>query len=288
MLKSDRAVVKVSQEQLPTDIQLGYSVLPEPGSEPSAQLMRHWIQTCDETHQCMAAVVNSGLPKRLLTTDYHLERGVRLCSTADMRPDVRYTALSFVWGTVNMDQDRTVRENLARYEQAIDYGKLSKTFRDAIEITHRLGIKYLWIDSLCIVQDLLREELSEIAQMGDIFSNAYCVLIASSAMNISEGLFKPRSERAVVPLKQHNGVPISICNFIDDFQKDVDATQHSFRGWTYQERVLARRTIFFTSTQTYWQCGEGIRCETLTKLHKYVAFKILITYTSAFSKLYRC
>ena len=112
--------------------------------------------------------------------------------------------------------------------------------------------------------------MEESGQIEKIFSNAYCVLAASSALDVTEGFITPRRQRLAVPLEDFNGMPISACELIDDFQRDVDASPLSSRGWAFQERVLARRIIFFTSTQMYWQCGEGIHCESLMKLHKYV------------------
>jgi hypothetical protein len=61
---------------------------------------------------------------------------------------------------------------------------------------------------------------------------------------------------------------IYACIDIDDFHKDVELSRLNTRGWVLQERALSRRTIFFTSTQVYWECGAGIHCETLTRLEK--------------------
>jgi hypothetical protein len=59
-----------------------------------------------------------------------------------------------------------------------------------------------------------------------------------------------------------------ICEAIDDFAHDVESSSLSKRGWVYQERALSRRTIHFAGTQVYWECGQGIRCETMTKMFK--------------------
>jgi len=216
----------------------------------------------------MSVTTESELPRRLLSTNYQAKGGLRLCTTDKMDPRVRYTTLSYVWGKVNIE--RTTQKSLPRFERGIDYKVLPKTFRDAIEVTHELGVQYIWIDSMCILWDVEEERTEGLAQMGTIFSGAYCVLVASSALDITEGLLMPRRQRLAIPLQKFHGVPILVCELIDDFQSDVDAAPHSTRGWAFQERVLARRTIFFTSTQMYWQCGEGIQCETLMRLQKFV------------------
>ena len=234
--------------------------------------MRHWIKTCDETHQCTKAPAELGLPKRLLSTNYEIQGGVRLCSTNDLSLDTRYTTLSYVGGMRFADWAGlwgATLSNLAQLYQGIDYALLGQTLQDAIRVTHALGIGYIWIDTFCIVQDAVDEWQEDMLQLESIYSNAYCVIVASSALDATEGFLKrTQRSRAIVPLKSNDDITISICEFIDDFQKDVDGSPHSTRGWAFQERVLAKRVIFFTSTQMYWQCGAGIRCETLTKLQK--------------------
>ena len=68
-----------------------------------------------------------------------------------------------------------------------------------------------------------------------------------------------------------------VCEAIDDFYRDVDQGELNQRGWVLQERALSRRTIYFTETQSYWECGGGVRCETMTKMKKYViTFSLLL------------
>ncbi|KAK3353394.1 hypothetical protein B0T25DRAFT_453920 [Lasiosphaeria hispida] len=259
--------------KLPPDIQLSYSTLPDPRSAISAQLVREWVRSCDTDHQCMSETTVPGLPKRLLSTNYQVEGGVRLCNTAGMDPRIRYTALSFCWG--NKKHVKTTMSNITEFEQGIEYNQLDKTFQDAILVTHQLGIQYLWLDMFCIIQDSYEDLFQAVREIGTYFNNAYCVLVASSAPDPTGGLLMPRRQRKSIPIQEVDGVPISICELVDDFQKDVIASPHASRAWTLQERVLARRTIFFTATQMYWQCGEGIRCETLIKMHNPLASIIL-------------
>jgi hypothetical protein len=64
-----------------------------------------------------------------------------------------------------------------------------------------------------------------------------------------------------------------LTDVIDDFYGDVEQGELNKRGWVFQERALARRTIYFTEKQTYWECGQGVRCETLARAKKYVTMK---------------
>ncbi|KAL6365790.1 hypothetical protein LRP88_00365 [Fusarium phalaenopsidis] len=79
-----------------------------------------------------------------------------------------------------------------RYD-GIEFGGLPKTLQDSITTTHRLGIQYIWIDSLCIVQDDSNEKAQDIAQMGEVYSQAYITLSASSAASVTEGFLQTRS-----------------------------------------------------------------------------------------------
>ncbi len=103
--------------------------------------------------------------------------------------------------------------------------------------------------------------------MEDVFSSAYCVLAASSAKGQKDGFLTSQKKNDFETFEK-NGQPVYVSRFMDDFKAHVLDGPLSKRGWVMQERALAHRTIFFTDTQTYWECGEGIRCETMTKMDK--------------------
>lgn len=238
-------------------------------------LARYWLKSCDKHHSCNEEAANSKaprlLPKRLLNVGSGDSPNIRLQSTESMETDLRYMALSFFWGSnsqSDMDGGLTLPHNLKDHEHLIHFERLPRTCQDAVVTVRRLGIEYLWIDSLCIVQGPGGDFQEEAQNMESIFRNASCILAACSSSGISEGFLNPRPQREAVALKSPAGDPIFVCKFIDDFAGDVDSSLLYSRGWAFQERILARRTIFFTSTQMYWQCGEGIRCETLTRLSK--------------------
>lgn len=147
--------------------------------------------------------------------------------------------------------------------------ELPKTFQDAIHVTRALGFQYLWIDSLCIVQDDAEDWAAESRRMEHVFSSAYVTIAASCASGTGDGFLQSRMPRKFVPVTRPNGVQYAFCETIDNFDLDVEKGELNKRGWVLQERALSRRTIFFTKTQTYWECGGAVRCETLTKMKKY-------------------
>lgn len=248
--------------------QVGLPRLPTPGSCAHINILRHWLQACDKGHRdCVpTGQPTHYVPTRLIDVGSEGFPTVKLYETLP-QDSMRYLALSHPWGSP--PHFCTCPKNLNDHKIGISLELLPNTFRHAIQITRKLGLQYLWIDSICIIQGPEGDFNKMAKRMEDVFSQAYCVLAASSAKGQTDGFLKPRRQRIhhVVPCGDKN-VPAYLCEFMDDFQSDVLEGPLSQRAWAFQERALARRTIFFTDTQTYWECGDGIQCETLTKLEK--------------------
>lgn len=183
---------------------------------------------------------------------------------------LEYLALSHPWGPDRSSHFCTYPDNLGHHLDGILLEDLPQTFQDAVETTRRLKQKYLWIDSICIVQGPNGDFNEQAKHMEGIFRQAYCVLAASCAKGQKDGFLKPRDQRTCLKIHQHlsDRPPIYACDFIDNFQQHALESHLSKRGWVLQERALARRTIFFTGKQTYWECGAGVRCETTMKMNK--------------------
>lgn len=179
-------------------------------------------------------------------------------------------ALSHPWG--NAPHFCTYRSNLTKHETGIHLDDLPPTFRDAVLTTRALKVPYLWIDSVCIVQGPDGEFKEEAKRMEQVFSAAHCVIAASSSSNQMEGFLNKTwgDDRPFVSFRWDGAaVPsIYLCETIDDFNSHVLESPLSRRGWVLQERALARRTIFFTNHQTYWECGKGVCCTTMTNMTK--------------------
>jgi hypothetical protein len=179
-----------------------------------------------------------------------------------------YVALSHCWGPP--PHFMTTRTNIQEYIAGIELNKLPPTFRDAVLTTRALRVPYLWIDSLCIIQGSDGDFQQEAKRMESVYSNAYCVIAVSCTTSAQYNGFLGlrRPERDYVTLQDNNGEDFFVCANIDDFQTHVLDGELSTRGWVLQEHALARRTLFFTDHQMYWECGDGVRCETLTKMEK--------------------
>jgi hypothetical protein len=262
----------------PQCAQAGSPFLPEPGSPAQFSLMKEWLRVCQQTHnhgqsppQSRAGLLGSSssqvdleLPTRVVDVGSPGNSTLQLIESDAMTSE-EYFALSHCWGQGPMF--RNLKSNIESLRRNIDFESLPQNFRDAITVTRSFGARYLWIDSLCIIQDDEKDWENEAARMQQVFSNATCVLAASSASSSSEGfLLTSRQNRQFVTMSSPTGATLFVTKFIDNFHLDVEEAVLNQRGWVLQERALARRSIHFTSTQLYMECGRGVQCESLMKL----------------------
>lgn len=183
-----------------------------------------------------------------------------------------YVTLSHCWGKLEIL--KTLRKNIADLKQHIDVDALPKTFQDAIYITRHLQIRYLWIDSLCIIQDDIDDWARESAKMASIYRESYLTVAATSAKDGSEGLFKPRDVDTCYIHVNDRNEPNQSATIAA-----TKAREHSCllgvhdevysnplpplmtRAWVYQERLLSRRILHFASDEMVWECAEDQTCE---------------------------
>lgn len=234
-------------------------------------MCREWLRVCDDPklHSCHPTLEGQ-LPTRVLEVLSPGSPGVRLHISKPGEKG-RYFALSHRWGDP-LEHRRfcALQANYKEFVDWISFEQLPKTFQDAITITRSLGVPFLWIDSLCIVQDDPEDWETQSKQMEDVYNFAYCTIAAACARGTTHGFLQPRTPRDFVTLKHNTRDAFYICKAIDNFGADVEEGELSRRGWILQERALSRRTIHFTDTQVYWECGDGVHCETLIKMRKYV------------------
>jgi hypothetical protein len=153
------------------------------GSKQAIQAARSWLYTCITKHVCYKTS-NSTLPRRVLCIDGPSQ--VRLhISQGEMAP---YACLSHCWGK-SPSLLKTTTATLEEFQTRILWDKLPATFQDAIYFTHKLGVKYIWIDSLCIVQDSTEDWRHEGSVMANIYESALVTLAATKAPNSESGCF---------------------------------------------------------------------------------------------------
>lgn len=231
-------------------------------------LLRAWLHRCNVEHSCFDRLRSESiLPTRLLFIG-DLDTDVLSICLATELDDQDFVALSHCWGELS-EADKgvicTTSENLSIRRKGFGINDLPMTFRDAIQVTRELGIQYLWIDSLCIIQGDDNDWENEAKRMESVFSSAYCVIAASSAASSREGFLHRDRNGQYVQITDTSGRRAYICADMDDFENDVNQSPLNMR-WVMQERVLSRRTIHFSYSQMYWECGHGVCCENLNEL----------------------
>jgi hypothetical protein len=148
-----------------------------------------------------------------------------------------------------------------------EFDNLPRTFQDAVIVTRMLGVRYLWIDSLCIVQDDDGDKTRECSCMEQEFASAYCTIAATSAKACNEGfLHQPDGQPVHLPHRSRD-TSLYVRKVHEDFSRDVEHGGLNQRGRVFQERALSRRTIHFTATQMYWECESVVSCETVDPIN---------------------
>ena len=174
--------------------------IPHVGSPKVLALAKACIEECAREHKaCRAITLDPALlPRRLINCSD--PRRVRIVEI-DGSTSGRYVALSYVWG--GPQPHRTTRKNLASYKRdGIDPAILPQTIQDAIRVTRALGILFLWIDSLCIIQDSDEDKHRELASMRDVYRYAYVTIDAARTAMVTEGFLhdcRPLSVDATLP-----------------------------------------------------------------------------------------
>jgi len=159
-----------------------------------------------------------------------------------------------------------LQETLKFFTIQIPSEALTQTFMDAIWVAQTLGMDYIWIDSLCIIQDSPDDWAIESAKMGDVYGNSYLNIAATRAADGSQGLFRiehdhrNQSFRASPSTQGRNkmtyhSVPLLL------YQHSMLEAPLSRRAWVVQERLLSRRTVHFTSSGIFWECMQSNACE---------------------------
>jgi hypothetical protein len=226
-------------------------------SKDVSDLTRYWLDQCDLKHVSCPSTEEIQLPTRLLQISGTNESPlVRLTETRGMKG--RYCALSHMWGPVDKQPLRTTRANLSDRTAAIPFEQLPRTFRDTIMLARGISIEYVWIDSLCIVQDDTQDWQSEAKKMGSVYSNATLVIAAASAHDSTEGLFTARQTSPAslrVPYIRDGIAKGSYNVSLLPERKRPASSPLRERAWVFQEWYLGQRILFFMPNEVMWRCN---------------------------------
>ena len=247
------------------------SFAPNTASAPCWKLAKQWLTSCLTDH--------TKCTKSLSARPYHPTRLIEVAScpsdsddelhlriAGEHSPDIPYMTLSHCWGKSEfLKLTKATSQRLRDGFSGAD--TLSKTFQDAITICQELGVRYLWIDSLCIFQDSNEDWQCEAAQMGQVYGNSICNIAATGAFNDEEGCFRDRDTSLLQPCtikSEWDNRDNRIWEIIHKrfWDNRITQTRLNRRGWVMQERWLSPRVLHYGRDQLLWECSELDACET--------------------------
>ncbi|KAH8706255.1 heterokaryon incompatibility protein-domain-containing protein [Ilyonectria robusta] len=253
-------------------------------SADSLWFMKTCLETCQKSHHLCQQ--NDGIfPTRLLDVGTRDDKLVRLVeSTSDSSMD--YIALSYCWG--NSVSIKTTSTTLGKMKSGVEMAELPQTYIDAVSLTRELGIRYLWIDALCIIQDCFQDWEKESTIMGGIYSKALLTIAATSSSSVGEPFLQRDTTGDSSTGDSHPSIFSDWINVGEDsslikarlistsgvhwrWYEDKDPTSTdeplSRRGWTLQERLLSTRLLSISKTEIQWICQESVTCECQSNLN---------------------
>ena len=242
------------------------------GSLRAQLLFKEWVSDCVTNHtQCGAPKWDtSWYPTRLL--DISELTDVRLIETKDTKPAGPYVTVTHRWG--HLDEEYVLnKQRHPLLTNGIPLGTLPRLFQDVISVARTLGVRYVWIDSLCILQD--KDDITdwerEASLMEKVYSHSYCNISAADAENCSQSLFNLRDPQSVNPetvtldlLSDESGLVIPVDFFVYNCHfwfEQVTCALVNTRAWVLQERILSPRVLHFGQCQLMWECCEKDACE---------------------------
>jgi Heterokaryon incompatibility protein (HET) len=246
-----------------------------PGSGSVLEKAAACFRGCHTSHGCFKPELRSAGPSRLLLISPAFGN-ISLSEGFEIQHLSRYAALSrshpayrigksanwylkgYCWGG---DQVFSLKKsNIDAYKTSIPHETLPQTIKDAVKVTLRLGLSYLWVDSLCIVQDDDDDKSAEIRKMADIYSGSAVTIVAARARSCHDGFLH---ERTLPDLwcnstfrLRYRCLDGEICRvFLSEYDDLVEYREPlDERAWTLQERALSPRVLSFGSRKTRWKC----------------------------------
>ncbi|KAK3388523.1 heterokaryon incompatibility protein-domain-containing protein [Sordaria brevicollis] len=233
---------------------------------PMIRLLDNWLTECRTKHPMCLPPPSAFRPTRLLLIEN--EHSARVVETKDWVAHHPYVALSHCWGTTSRLQLK--KENMGDLLRHIDVAGLPTTYKEGISISLALGFSYIWIDSLCIIQDDAEDWTKEATTMKNVFEHCSVNLSATAAADSSESCFTYRDPVTIQPLDvtinwQEKKPSKSRFRFgvhwVDIRQTDIVSSPLHSRAWVFQEANLSRRRIDLGRSQAWWHCQQNWACE---------------------------
>ena len=146
---------------------------------------------------------------------------------------------------------------------------LPLTIQDAITVTRQIGIRYLWVDALCIIQDSAEDKAIEISRMAKIYRQSYVTISAANARSSHEGFLAPKPTprglelpadefRFRLPGPSPDGVLGGVTVEYDLWERNISPEPLDHRAWALQERILSPRILKYGTSTLSWCCKQDV------------------------------
>lgn len=266
-----------------------------PTTASSLDLAKRWLDDCVANHQeCSARVPVTGAPWYPTRLLQFTKETVKLIETKDATPTTPYMTVTHRWGFT--DEKLTLnKKTYASMIGGLPLPSMPRLFRDTMIVALHLGVNYIWIDALCIMQDKddQTDWQREASQMQNVYSNSFCNISAADATSCSDTLFsRPRDpDEEILPQKIHLNLTTAHPTSSTAFSKlariakgrynfrhktrtksftvaettcwttQVSRALVNSRAWVLQERILSPRILHFGRRQLFWECSCWEACE---------------------------
>ena len=229
--------------------------------------MKDWLRRCmDSLERCNGHAEQLALPHRLVHVTPDSGRACARLQVVDQDAEgLKYITLSHRWGGAKSLMLTT--SSFSRFKQGIPWDELPKTFKDALLISLQLGFSYIWIDSLCIVQDSNIDWSQQSALMRQIYQGSSCTIAATGSVDSNSGCFHDRdlqrlADCTLTDTARPRGLRICLCGQLEaSFENQVNASPLNARAWVFQEHLLSMRVIHFAEKAIFWECRTCIIME---------------------------
>ncbi|WQF84544.1 Putative heterokaryon incompatibility [Colletotrichum destructivum] len=208
------------------------------------------LRRCKASHT-LCNPASSDMPTRIIAVGKASEKPQLVTTGTLCEP---YMALSYCWGPAK-DTFTLTHETKAELFSGVAEEKLTRTHQEAIQIARSLGIGYVWIDALCILQGDADDWAFESQRMAQVYGNATLTIIAGRSSDAREGFLTNRLRQKVPPcalrISAHTEETLNVC-----LPRSTTVGPVSTRGWCFQEEKLSTRAIVFGQEQMIYQCRE--------------------------------
>ncbi|KAI1104679.1 HET-domain-containing protein [Jackrogersella minutella] len=228
----------------PTSVRPGL-LARERGLTWNPEVVNSWIDRCEGEHSASCRVVWSDQLLICKMIDVS-SRQIVSCP-----PQCRYIALSYVWGGVSPK------------DGALERGELPQTIEDAITVTKTLGLRYLWVDALCIDQTPSPEKIQQLSMMDVIYNCAWVTIVALHGDNADVGLCGVSPKNPRVPQRSEVVEGNQLLNLFPTLHQELTGATYCARAWTLQEFLLCSRRLLFGKDQIHFVCNTGRYCESI-------------------------